>query len=159
MTGSTTPLPRTEGDLAFRPSPNLGQNNCDQNNCPFVHVPLAGRRALTAPTTTAVVPRKNIFYSFFPPTQRGNPRARRARSTRRGMRVERVPQTGSGSLARSFIRSFVRSCVRALTMRREYEHVLIPSEDGSARAGPATLLNDGETDATRTADRARIFRH
>ena len=102
---------------------------------------------------------KNILYSFFPPTQRGNPRARRARSTRRGMRVERVPRTGSGSLARSFIRSIDRSCVRALTMRREYEHVLIPSEDGSARAGPATLLNDGETDATRTADRARIFRH
>ena len=102
---------------------------------------------------------KNILYSFFPPTQRGNPRARRARSTRRGMRVERVPRTGSGSLARSFIRSIDRSCVRALTMRHEYEHVLIPSEDGSARAGPATLLNDGETDATRTADRARIFSH
>ena len=157
MTGSTTPLPRTEGDLAFRPSPNLGQNNCDQNNCPFVHVPLAGRRALTAPTTTAVVPRKKHTLFFFSLPHSAAIRARVAR-------VPRVEGCASREFrkrarVRSRVHSFDRSFVRALTMRREYEHVLIPSEDGSARAGPATLLNDGETDATRTADRARIFRH
>ena len=156
MTGSTTPLPR--GIAAASPCRDSG-----------------GRIRIIVPLSVSLLqagarsPRrrlllsyreKNILYSFFfSPTQRGNPRARRARSTRRGMRVERVPRTGSGSLARSFIRSIDRSCVRALTMRREYEHVLIPPEDGSARAGPATLLNNGETDATRTADRARIFRH
>ena len=82
-------------------------------------------------------------------------------------RVARVPRV-EGCASREFrkrarvrsrVHSFDRSFVRALTMRREYEHALVPSEDGSARAGLATLLNDGETDATRTADRARIFRH
>ena len=100
---------------------------------------------------------KNILYSFFPLPHSAAIRAR----------VARVPRV-EGCASREFrkrarvrarVHSFVRSIVRALTMRREYEHVLIPSEDGSARAGPATLLNNGETDATRTADRARIFRH
>lgn len=101
--------------------------------------------------------KKHTLFFFFPLPHSAAIRAR----------VARVPRV-EGCASREFrkrarvrarVHSFVRSIVRALTMRREYEHVLVPSEDGSARAGPATLLNDRETDATRTADRARIFRH
>ena len=98
-----------------------------------------------------------LFFFFLSHTARQSARASRAFRASRDAR--RASSANGLGFARAFIRSFVRSIVRALTMRREYEHVLVPSEDGSARAGPATLLNDRETDATRTADRARIRRH
>ena len=102
--------------------------------------------------------KKHTLFFFFPLPHSAAIRARVAR-------VPRVEGCASSEIrkrarVRSLARSFVRSFCRALTMRHKYEHVTVPSEDGSARAGLAMLLlSDGETDATRTADRARIFRH
>jgi len=84
----------------------------------FVHVPLAGRRALTAPTTTAVVPRKKHTLFFFPShTARQSARASRAFHASRDAR--RASSANGLGVARAFIhsfdRSFVRSCVNDAT--------------------------------------------
>ena len=121
--------------------------------CPSCR-PARARRADDYCCRTA---KKHTLFFFFSLPHSAAIRARVAR-------VPRVEGCASSEFrkrarVRSRVHSFVRSFVRALTMRRKYEHVLVPSEDGSARAGLATLLNDRETDATRTADRARIRRH
>ena len=154
MTGSTTPLPR--GIAAASPFRDSGGRI-------RIIVPLsmsllqAGARSPRRRLLLSYREKKHTLFFFPSHTARQSARASRAFLASRDAR--RASSANGLGFARAFIHSFVRSFVRALTMRREYEHALVPSEDGSARAGLATLLNDGETDATRTADRARIFRH